>query len=148
MTVERPSPKARQLALAYWIEQQIEAGKVSNYAAVARALGLSRARLTHIINLTLLSVPEQEELLLGKQDVASKRCDKRKHLHSRGLSKSDPRKCEKNDIKTGALSHRTSDRTLSEMPNALLISNPNQDPKSGQSSPKRPPPHLKQITRW
>ncbi len=78
MTVEQPSPKARQLALAYWIEQQIEAGNVSSYAAVARALGLSRARLTHIINLTLLSVPEQEELLLGKPDVASNHCDMRK----------------------------------------------------------------------
>ena len=75
MTVEHPSPKARQLALAYWIEGQIEAGNVSSYAAVARALGLSRARLTHIINLTLLPVPEQEELLLGKPDVASKRRD-------------------------------------------------------------------------
>ena len=69
------SPKARQLALAYWIDREIEAGHVRNYAEVARFLGLSRARLTHIMNLTLLPISEQEELLLGKGHVASRQCD-------------------------------------------------------------------------
>ena len=69
------SPKARQLALAYWIDREIEAGNVRNYAEVARFLGLSRARLTHIMDLTLLPIPEQEELLLGIGHVVSPQCD-------------------------------------------------------------------------
>ena len=35
---------ARQLALAYFIEHEIEAGRVKNYAEVAGRLGISRAR--------------------------------------------------------------------------------------------------------
>ena len=67
-----PTAKARQLALAYWIEEQIEAGRVRDYAAVARALGISRARITQVMDLMLLPTPEKERLLgVGPQERAA-----------------------------------------------------------------------------
>ena len=57
------SSAARQLALAYWIEQRIEAGKLRDLAYAARLLGVSRARMTQIANLRLLPVAVQEEIL-------------------------------------------------------------------------------------
>lgn len=61
--VPGPSRLARRLALAYWIERQIESGALADYATAARLLGLSRARLTQVVNLRLLPVEAQERLL-------------------------------------------------------------------------------------
>ncbi|MCE9595033.1 MAG: hypothetical protein K8S98_12685 [Planctomycetes bacterium] len=58
-----PSRAARRLALAYWIERKIEAGELVDYAAAARLLGVTRARMTQVVNMILLPVREQELLL-------------------------------------------------------------------------------------
>jgi hypothetical protein len=58
-----PARVARLLALAHGIEARIEAGEYHDYADVARAHGLTRARLTQVMNLLLLAPPIQEEVL-------------------------------------------------------------------------------------
>lgn len=55
---------ARRLALAYWIDRKIEAGELKDYAAAARWLGVTRARVTQVANLRLLPVEQQDEMLL------------------------------------------------------------------------------------
>jgi hypothetical protein len=59
-----PTHLARQLALAYFVEREIEAGRLKDYAAAARLLGLSRARVSQVIDLRLLPSKVQEEILL------------------------------------------------------------------------------------
>lgn len=60
-----PAPIARRLALAHHIEAQIAAGKLSDYADAARRLGLTRARITQLCDLTLLAPDIQAAVLLG-----------------------------------------------------------------------------------
>ncbi|MGH9867073.1 MAG: hypothetical protein ACREAA_02765 [Candidatus Polarisedimenticolia bacterium] len=55
----------RMLVLGYHFERLVREGKVKNYAEIARLTGLSRARITQLVNLTLLSRPHQEAILLG-----------------------------------------------------------------------------------
>ena len=64
----RPSVSraARMLALAHHIERLIDAGELVGYAEAARALGLTRARLTQVMKLLLLSPEIQQLVLLGK----------------------------------------------------------------------------------
>lgn len=57
-----PGRVARLLALAHDIEARIEAGERDD-ADVARAHGLTRARLTQVMNLLLLAPPIQEDVL-------------------------------------------------------------------------------------
>ncbi len=61
-----PSRIARQLALAHHIEALVESGKVEDYAQAAHLLGLTRARLTQIMNLLLLGPSIQERILTGE----------------------------------------------------------------------------------
>ena len=61
--VRRPARVAIMLALAHKIEQAIREGKLRNRADAAHRLGLTRARLTQICDLTLLPVAEQERIL-------------------------------------------------------------------------------------
>ncbi len=61
----RPVRAARMLALAHHIERLVEAGELADYAAAARALGLTRARLTQVMSLLLLAPEIQERLLVG-----------------------------------------------------------------------------------
>ena len=63
---------ARQLALAHHIERMVESGKLADYAAAARALGITRARLTQIMNLLLLAPVLQRRVLLGELDVSER----------------------------------------------------------------------------
>jgi hypothetical protein len=53
------------LALAYFIERQVEAGKIRDYATSARRLGISRARMSQMMNLINLPVAKQEAILSG-----------------------------------------------------------------------------------
>jgi hypothetical protein len=76
---------ARLLALAYDIEARIEAGEFHDYADVARAHGLTRARLTQVMNLLLLAPPIQEEIfhlefLPGREPISER--DLRRVLRS------------------------------------------------------------------
>ncbi len=61
-----PSRTARMLALAHHIERLIEAGELTGYAEAARSLGLTRARLTQVMNLLLLAPQIQERILTGE----------------------------------------------------------------------------------
>lgn len=52
------------LALAHHLQDLLDQGVVRDYADIARLSGLSRARVTQIMNLTLLAPKIQEEILL------------------------------------------------------------------------------------
>ena len=54
---------ARLMALAIRLERLIVEGRVPNYAALARLAHVSRARITQIVNLTLLAPDIQEAIL-------------------------------------------------------------------------------------
>lgn len=78
---EAPPPKptpigtarvARQLALAYHVEALVDSGSVRDYAAVARALGLTRARLSQIVALRWLPVATQEAILSGASTASER----------------------------------------------------------------------------
>ncbi len=73
-----PPPKptsrvARQLALAHHIDRLVESGRLKDYATAAAALGLTRARLTQIMNLLTLSPRIQERLLSGALATGERR---------------------------------------------------------------------------
>ena len=68
-----PGRAARMLALANFIERQIDAGTIPNYAIAARALGLTRARVTQVMNLLLLAPSVQERLLTGEITESERR---------------------------------------------------------------------------
>jgi len=57
------SSEARLLALAYVIEQAVEDGRYRAVADVARALGLSRARLSQVMRRRWGPVRDQEMML-------------------------------------------------------------------------------------
>lgn len=58
-----PARVARQLALAHALQKRVDDGEFADYAEMARALGLSRARMTQLMDLLLLAPSIQEELL-------------------------------------------------------------------------------------
>ena len=62
----RPARLAQLLALAHHIEGLIQKGKVRDRADVARRLGLTRGRITQILDLTLLAPDIQEEILFAE----------------------------------------------------------------------------------
>ena len=61
--IRHPARVAITLALAHKLQQAIDTGVVTDRAEIARRLGLTRARVTQIMNLLLLPVAEQERLL-------------------------------------------------------------------------------------
>jgi hypothetical protein len=61
--VRRPARVAIVLALAHKIQVAIDAGGVRDRADIARRLGFTRARITHILDLTLLAPDLQEQVL-------------------------------------------------------------------------------------
>ena len=61
--VRRPARVAVMLALAWKIREAIDDGVVESQAEVAERLGLTRARVTQLLDLTLLPVPVQERVL-------------------------------------------------------------------------------------
>ena len=54
---------ARMLALAHNIDAKIRAGELRDLADAARAIGVTRARMTQIMNLLLLAPGIQEAIL-------------------------------------------------------------------------------------
>lgn len=54
---------SRLMALALHLQKLIDAGAVRDYAEIARLTGITRARVTQIMNLTLLAPEIQEEIL-------------------------------------------------------------------------------------
>jgi transcriptional regulator with XRE-family HTH domain len=61
--VRRPAKVARQLALAHHLQAAIERGLVADQAALARKLGLTRARVTQLFDLLMLAADLQEQVL-------------------------------------------------------------------------------------
>ena len=61
----RPRRAALQLALAHFVQRQIETGAIRNYANAARSLKVTRARITQVTKLLLLAPDIQERLLVG-----------------------------------------------------------------------------------
>ncbi len=61
------------LALAHYVERLVEEGTVTSYADAARQLGVSRARMSQLMNLLNLPPRVQEGLLLGKIDLSERR---------------------------------------------------------------------------
>lgn len=58
-----PARVARQLALAHTLDRRVRSGEFGDYAAMARGLGLTRARVTQLMDLLLLAPDIQEEIL-------------------------------------------------------------------------------------
>ncbi|MBU8920925.1 MAG: hypothetical protein KOO63_03595 [Bacteroidales bacterium] len=65
------SEKARQLALAYHIHSLVDSGEVKDIASIADAAGISRARVSQILDLTLLAPSIQEGILDGSLSMGS-----------------------------------------------------------------------------
>jgi len=61
--VYRPARVAQMLALAHRLEAAIAAGEYQGRADVARQLGFTRARITQLLDLTLLASDIQEAVL-------------------------------------------------------------------------------------
>lgn len=61
--VRRPAKVAQQLALAHHLQNAIDRGLVADRAAVARKLGLTRARVTQLLDLLMLAPDLQEHVL-------------------------------------------------------------------------------------
>ena len=59
----RPPKITQLLALAIHWHNLIEKGEIRDYAQIARRTGLTRARVTQIMNLTLLAPRIQEDIL-------------------------------------------------------------------------------------
>ena len=59
----RPAKVAQMLALAHYLQGKIDRGEIRDRAELARRLGITRARVTQILDLTLLAPGIQEEVL-------------------------------------------------------------------------------------
>lgn len=59
------SPAARNLALAYLLDDLIEKGLIADFTAAARLLSVSQVRITHLMSLLLLAPTIQEAILAG-----------------------------------------------------------------------------------
>jgi len=57
------------LALAHYVERAVERGDLRDYAEAARLFGLSRARITQVMNLVLLAPSIQARILAGDTTV-------------------------------------------------------------------------------
>jgi hypothetical protein len=61
--VRRPAHVARQLALAHHLQRAIDRGIFVDQAALARKLGLTRARVSQLFDLLMLAADLQEQVL-------------------------------------------------------------------------------------
>ena len=62
-SVRRPARVARMLALAHRLQRAIQRGEYDDRADLARQFGITRARVTQLLNLTLLAPDIQEDVL-------------------------------------------------------------------------------------
>ena len=60
---KQPFRVARMLALAHKMQGMIDRGEVKDRASLARRLGFTRARISQLLDLTLLAPDLQEEIL-------------------------------------------------------------------------------------
>lgn len=64
-SAERPLRVARMLALAHKMQQLLDDGAVDSQAELAARLGMTRARVSQLLDLTLLAPDLQERLLFA-----------------------------------------------------------------------------------
>jgi len=64
----RPARVAQMLALAHQLQGALEGGEFKDQAALARQFGLTRGRITKLLDLTLLAPDIQEEVLFLEAD--------------------------------------------------------------------------------
>ncbi len=69
---EIPHPLARRMAMAIECKRLIESGAVADAAEMARIAGVTRARMTQVLDLNLLAPDLQERLLFMTRDVKVK----------------------------------------------------------------------------
>jgi hypothetical protein len=62
----RPSHAARTLALAHHLQRAIDEGAINNRSALARRFGLSRVRVTQVLDLLCLA-PDLQDIILESQ---------------------------------------------------------------------------------
>lgn len=79
-----PNPRipriTRLMALAIKFQDMIDRGEVRDYADLARLGLVTRARLTQIMNLTLLAPEIQEGLLLGEHTPKNGLCNSEREI--------------------------------------------------------------------
>lgn len=63
---------ARQIALGHFIEEQVENGELASYAEAAQRLGLTRARLSQVLDLVLLAPAIQEAVVSERVQVSAR----------------------------------------------------------------------------
>ncbi len=63
--LDRAARRARNLALAYWIDGLVRSGQVESLAAVARMCGVSRPRVSQVARLIGRTREEKERTLAG-----------------------------------------------------------------------------------
>lgn len=56
---------ARRLALAHLVDRMIDAGEIGSYAEAARRIGVSKSRLSQVMEALGMTREEQEAVLLG-----------------------------------------------------------------------------------
>lgn len=64
---------ARKLALAHYIERLIDQGRLRDYADAARRLGLTRARVSQVMDLLHLAPAVQASILSGELSWSERR---------------------------------------------------------------------------
>jgi hypothetical protein len=73
----RPARVAQMLALGHRIQAALDSGDYQDQAGAARALGVTRMRITQLLNLTFLAPDIQEEILFmeaiaGREPLAER----------------------------------------------------------------------------
>lgn len=74
-----PDTMARRLALAHYIDRLIDARELHNYAQAAAVLGVTRARISQLMDLALMPPQAQENVLLG----VDRRSERETRIHAR-----------------------------------------------------------------
>lgn len=67
------SRTARQLALAHHIQRLVDEGKLHDFAHAAKLLGITRARMSQVLNLQLLAPTLQASILSGELKISERR---------------------------------------------------------------------------
>lgn len=78
-----PARIAVTLALAHTIQRAIDSGEIRDQAEAARRLGVTRARITQLIDLTLLA-PDLQETVLGLANMECSAPQNSRHMKSEG----------------------------------------------------------------
>lgn len=60
------------LALAHLVDRLVESGHLRDFAHAARVFGVTRARMSQVLQLRYLPTSEQENILLGRTDLSER----------------------------------------------------------------------------